>query len=490
MKRLQTLLIFQLMVLSLFAQNNSWQKVLMNVDDFELFDVKEDKDGNYLLATTAKRKNHWTKSYSLLYRIGKSGVDIDSVKLQDSLRSVYYSSLIPLENSEFLAIGASYDSLANIEVKLIIQSFTNSFEQLWIKTFSVPQELRFPAIKSRIDNGAGYLIFGEIYLPDNRFTPFIAQFDTNFLMTNWKLPSPNMFGTYRDVKKLNDSTFWALRLAPWRFERLDPAFNILTYYYLPTYGYGDISVKWLNNSTFIYLTKYVHQQTSGTSILHNLGLVRQNDPFDTTGSLFVPWRVSDTVDHQAAFRGIDFIHPDTIFAGGTRNLNVQNPYFASQPTWFIVYQTDSLFNLRWERFYGGDACYVMTNLLATSDGGCLIGGSRYDYLNASEQKRDIVILKLDKHGLITNLPERATNLQIRESLVYPNPGGDVMHIRIAVQHAVARLMLFDTNGRQVLEQALQGTEHTINTSMLQNGTYLYKLTSPTGLNESGKWIKH
>ncbi|HMM12971.1 MAG TPA: hypothetical protein PKE03_12820, partial [Bacteroidales bacterium] len=142
MKRLQTLLIFQLMVLSLFAQNNSWQKVLMNVDDFELFDVKEDKDGNYLLATTAKRKNHWTKSYSLLYRIGKSGVDIDSVKLQDSLRSVYYSSLIPLENSEFLAIGASYDSLANIEVKLIIQSFTNSFEQLWIKTFSVPQELR------------------------------------------------------------------------------------------------------------------------------------------------------------------------------------------------------------------------------------------------------------------------------------------------------------------------------------------------------------
>lgn len=200
-------------------------------------------------------------------------------------------------------MGASYDSLANDEVKLIIHAFSNSFEQLWIKTFSVPQELHFPAIKSRIDNGAGYLIFGEIYLPDNRFTPFIAQFDSNFSMINWKLTSPGMYGTYSDVKQLNDSTFWALRLAPWRFEKLDSNFNLLAYFPLMPGHNGNVSVKWLNNSTFTYLTKFSHQQTPGTSIPHNLGLVRQNDPFDTTGSLFVPWRVSDTVDHQAAFRG-------------------------------------------------------------------------------------------------------------------------------------------------------------------------------------------
>ncbi|HMM12972.1 MAG TPA: hypothetical protein PKE03_12825, partial [Bacteroidales bacterium] len=142
MKSLQTFIILQLMAFALFAQNNSWQKVLMNVDDFELLDVKEDTDGNYLLATTAKRINHWTKSYSVIYKINKSGEVTDSAKLLDSQRSVYYSSLIPLENGGWLAIGALYDSLTNNEVKLIIHAFSNSFEQLWIKTFSVPQELR------------------------------------------------------------------------------------------------------------------------------------------------------------------------------------------------------------------------------------------------------------------------------------------------------------------------------------------------------------
>jgi len=489
-KSLLTFLIFQLMVFTLFAQNNSWQKVLMNPDDFELFDVKEDHNGNYLLATTAKRKNHWTKSYSVIYKINKSGELTDLVKLLDPQRSVYYSSLIPLENGDFLAIGASYDSLNNNGVKLIIHAFSNSFEQLWIKTYSVPQELRFPAIRSKEVNGTGYLIFGEIYLPDNRFTPFIAQIDSNFLMTNWRLPSPNMFGVYVDTKKLNDSTFWALRLAPWRFEMLDSAFNLLAYYSLPPNHIGNVSVKWLNETSFVYLAKYYHQVTPYLTLPHNLALVNQYDPFDTTGSLFVPWRISDTVDHQAAWRGIDFKHPDTIFAGGTRNLSIHNPYFASQPSWFVVFQTDSLLNMRWERFYGGDAYYVMTNLLATRDGGCLIGGSRFDYLNSTEPKRDVVLFKLNKSGLITSLPEVGTGFQMREALVYPNPGGNEMHIRIAMQHPVARFLLFDAQGRLVLEQALEGTTHAINTSMLQNGTYVYKLISQTGLNESGRWIKH
>lgn len=131
----------------------------------------------------------------------------------------------------------------------------------------------------------------------------------------------------------------------------------------------------------------------------------------------------------------------------------------------------------------------MGKVLATKDGGCLIGGWRFDYRNNTNQQTDVILLKLNHEGLITGM-EKPSEIQIRESLVYPNPGGDLMHIRIAVQHAVARLMLFDANGRLILEQALQGTEHTINTSMLQNGTCLYKLTSPTGLNESGKWIKH
>ena len=147
-----------------------------------------------------------------------------------------------------------------------------------------------------------------------------------------------------------------------------------------------------------------------------------------------------------------------------------------------------MLNIRWERFYGGDAYYMMDKVVATHDGGCLVAGTRYDYLNTTEQETDIIILKLNSEGLILGNPENP-GIKMHEAIVYPNPGNEEIKVRIAVQHKQSLFGLYDLNGRLILKENFAGTEGTVNTTFLPSGTYIYKITSEDGLYESGKWVK-
>jgi len=246
---------------------------------------------------------------------------------------------------------------------------------------------------------------------------------------------------------------------------------------------ANFGVKWDSDISFYLMGDYLPDND------HNIGFLRQPHYFDTTGYLFNSWGRADTVDFPAFTNGIDFRNKDSIFIGGTHNMPYAlDPGQQPVPTWFVVLQTDSLLNVRWERFYGGDANYLMTNLIATRDGGCLEAGTRYDYMNNPEQQTDIIVLKLNSEGLLVGdheLPET----RMSEAIVYPNPGTDALQIRLAVQHPTALLELFDANGRLVLSQQLHQKESRIAVNQLPSGTYIYKLSADTGLLESGKWVK-
>ena len=78
---------------------------------------------------------------------------------------------------------------------------------------------------------------------------------------------------------------------------------------------------------------------------------------------------------------------------------------------------------------------------------------------------------------------------MQEALVFPNPGSTVLKVRIAAQYPASTIKLYDLNVRKVLEQSLYGRWATINSTFLPKGTYIYKITAPSGLVENGKWIK-
>jgi hypothetical protein len=60
--------------------------------------------------------------------------------------------------------------------------------------------------------------------------------------------------------------------------------------------------------------------------------------------------------------------------------------------------------LEWQRFYGADVYYGLWDILATSDGGCLLGGTQYEWWN-NDYHQEIVSIKTDSLGLIPSSDE-------------------------------------------------------------------------------------
>lgn len=156
----------------------------------------------------------------------------------------------------------------------------------------------------------------------------------------------------------------------------------------------------------------------------------------------------------------------------------------------VVLQTDSLLNIRWERFYGGDAYYVMYKLIMSQDGGCLVIGIRFDYQNETWDRSDIVILKLNKEGLLVGGLPKAQHKAMQEDIVYPNSGSNELRVRVGKQHLFWTFSLYDLNGRLLLQQTRERTDAAFDVSSFSSGTYIFKITNAEGLYESGKWVKN
>ena len=282
------------------------------------------------------------------------------------------------------------------------------------------------------------------------------------------------------IKQLNDTTYWCIgRFGSYSCLSLDTYFNIVDYTLVPNRLAQAYGLKWDSDTSFFMAGEW----NGGPD--DDLGIIRQYHPMDTTGYIFNSWGTEGIYDYPAPNGAIDFTHKDSVFVGA---ISPFQPYlWGSYPSDFVVLQTDSLLNIRWERFYGsGEYYYELMKVLATNDGGCLLAGTRYNY-NSGVHERDIFVVKLDREGLFVGKPEYDIN--ITEALVFPNPGTNYLKVRIAAQYKHSTLDLFDMNGRKVLSQQINGKWGEVNTTLLNTGTYIYNIYNLEGLFESGKWVK-
>jgi len=194
---------------------------------------------------------------------------------------------------------------------------------------------------------------------------------------------------------------------------------------------------------------------------------------------------ADTIDFGGAQQSMDFINSNTIFIGGISNVDVNIPYYSPIKSWYSLYCFDSLLNLKWTKFYGGDAYYFLFHVVATSDGGAILSGTRYDS-NTPDNKLDIYILKVDENGLITSTSDMPP-LTVSEAIVYPNPGSTQLTIETALKGL--QFELYSTNGQTVVSQPVNNGTTTVNTSALPAGMYFYRFMNKDKMVESGKWVK-
>jgi hypothetical protein len=242
--------------------------------------------------------------------------------------------------------------------------------------------------------------------------------------------------------------------------------------------YHPLNANWLSESSYLPTGKEGYHNPSYV----NMGILKL-DTLDQILNENNFGLMADTNTYPGSGENIDFRNPDSIFYSGTGNFHIGYPW-QTEPSWIIVNCLDSNLNLRWQTLYGGDAFYHSWEVYATSDGGCLVSASKFDYTTGILDN-DAVLLKYDRNGLLTGINEDG---ELPESLViYPNPGNDVIKIENNFKYGL--FQLFDQSGRCVSKSSLKSGLNMIHVNEMNPGIYIYMISVDNMQVAPGKWIK-
>jgi hypothetical protein len=477
--KLSLLTSYLLCSLVIYSQQTTFELLLDTENDQILFDAMEDEYGNfYTVGYSSEPGSGFRKG--LLIKFDNNGNILDE-NFYPLLNDAYtISNIIQDTSGTFILCGFTTDTTANrLHLKLYMQRIDYSLSTLKQKTYDISKEHRTAALFSTLGFNNDILITTGIF-KDTQPPALVYNIRLNSNLDS-VYASKQFLGLYSSaIHQLTDSTYWVFGDPNGRYMICDTMFNILQIYNTSFFVNEPLGIKWDTDTSFFMAGEW------GGGPDDDIGILRQYHPHDTTNALFTSWGTLDTLDMTALTGALDFKNKDSVYVGAITPFWINWPSF---PSCFVLLQTDSLLNIRWERFYCNDEYYYdLMNVLATKDGGCLLVGNRYDY-NAEIKERDIYILKVNDEGLIVNTNE-PFNIKVSEAIVFPNPGTNRLNLRIAEQHPKSIFELYDMKGRLVIHKKVTGKWSEINTTLLKSGTYIYKIYNKTGLNEKGKWIKN
>jgi hypothetical protein len=483
-------LLFVLLLLPVFtfSQTTTWTLLINTNDDNKVTDVIEGSMGNLYITGYSKMVDD-IKTSGFVTKLDKTGMNIDSMFIIKSDTSTIITKIISDTSPTFTIVSEMNDPSTNHKhCSFSLQRIDTNLNITLSKSYSFPPDYNNQNVNISYGINNNIIVFGHIF-PYGIPKVFLYETSINFDSIQAKIFLDGGAAFPQQIHQLNNYGYWLIHGLHSTYIYIDSSLNLVSMGYgeMPKNMPGMSTAKWDSDSSFYFAGDYVMGMNRSTD--HDIGFFHQYDPFDSSNAIFNYWGSKDTIDLPSFYGALDFKNKDSIFIAGSKNLQYGNVSFGTTPSWYVLLQTDSMLNIRWERFYGGDACYNMTKLIATNDGGCIMAGTRFDFkAHPWVHERDIYILKVNAEGLITSANGQIAPT-VHDAIVYPNPGSNHLKIRIGVQHKQSTFKLFDMTGRQVLEKHIEGCKAEINTQFLKSGTYVYTLKNNSGLNETGKWVK-
>jgi hypothetical protein len=454
-----------------------------------VFDIREIPNGNHL-AVGRRELSPGPECYSFLVEITRDGEIIreQDIIIPDSSNSLH--QFIAINDTSFAMIG-------------LIRSDANGQNDLWIVHFNYDLEIisqkklhSFPTypfgdFRAKFISNGNLLINGFI-VDDNLFNSDIFFYETNVngdSISSAVIEMESMQLAYEFLERKNGLGYYVYANGVFPVDPqvpgisdevlFDTNFNYLADDSVPRLITNTMNAKWLSSNSYLISGKeYYHNP-----LYCNMGILKLNTDDQILNENYFGL-MPDTITYTGALDHLDFRNPDTIFFAGVGNIIPEDFPYQTEPSWIIVNCLDSNLNLRWQTLYGGDAFYFSWEVYATSDGGCIVAASRYDYTQP-EYDYDVVLLKYDNSGLLTDISENGD--QFVSMSVYPNPGTDIIKIENDFEDAV--FQLFDESGKMILSSNLDKGLNQIIVGRINSGMYVYMISIHQKPVSSGKWIK-
>lgn len=489
MKKNILIFIFALVVLQTSLAQNTFNTLINHELSFFPTDIIETNNHDFLIASAARipiTSNYTWKSY--IYKLNSEGVLTDSLIINEDGKISVIRKIEQLDDGNYIAWGSyETDLFYNYDFWQII------FDE----DLNIISELRTPTnygflkfintTKNKHDN---YIVAGTYHTDPNQlvFSSFFLKEispqgiiikDTSYLLDGWNNIADICYSHKKDMYYAATKNSLSTG-PPHEIIIFDTNFNV----YEISSLYPDMlmglspTLNFVTDSTFILASNYRSESNEKL-----LGVYELSDEFVINKHVYLG-TPSDTMWYAGVFNNLDFITPNQLFFGSTKGVKwVEWP---NSPSYIQLDCLDEDLNIKYEKYYGGDAYYIVHNVLATDDGGCVLMSTRYAYGNNNIKKRNISILKVDENGLIISTNENQS-IPIKNAIVLPNPGKNYLQLHTGVLPATFKL--YDVNGHEVLVEQIHSESTRIITNHLNTGVYIWQLIKDGKEVEKGKWIR-
>ena len=470
---------------------------IFNSDYFDQsFDAIETLNGDYLII--GERALSYLQlqdtTYGYILKITPDGSFIEDTNIGIAGEWTHFSFIQDLPNTPYQYIIGGWildltqDTVFN---RITLHIINNNLEIQSQTTFYAPPNFIYRPWKAEIIFDSLLYILSHYYPPNSNTQIAISKFRLPFdSIASYHSPAISIHSPY-DLLYINpDSMFKVFYIGPLLSEsspskilQLDIDVNYLATIEGPPYILTSICATHYNDSSFLLTGSGTSPSTTAKQHIIMYLMNNNNDTLKKVEYFNDP----DTILYAGGGTNT-VINGESIFITGIYNFDPSSYPWQTTPTWIQVTRTDMDLNIISHHFYGGDALYIPYAAISTSDGGALITGFTWDYTIPGNMLRDIFVLKVDTAGVVTKIPEE-DSWQMNDAILCPNPGSDYCIAVVGAQHPRATLVLYDMNGRVIMEHELHQYQTRINTAFLPTGTYIYTfVTDGKGIG-TGKWVK-
>lgn len=426
--------------------------------------------------------------------ISDSGEIVEDTSFFKNDTSYYLKFGFVKPNGNYWAIGCLSDSVTPYEYNCTyVCEMTPDFQLVWEKIYTLPFLSSFTThrIKNFLRTPDSCIIIEGIIDTvqySNQEEIFVSKLDLegNQIIFNYNQNYEDYsIGGGSDLILNPDSTGLYLigdlvrNLITIQWIEFDFNLNVISYgniENLLSVFYSPASVKRLGNGNLIIANKSYGLNNSSYQDLE-MRVVDQD--FNL---------VRDTIIYHDEYvnipdqRGLDFIDDNNVWVA-----TYEREFIGTQGTSvFRIFIFDSELNLRGMNQFGGDTRYWLHDLLATSDGGCLITGEVPE--NSGDDDADLFVIKVMPEDILTSVDDTMEGKNENVIKIFPNPFSE--HLQFECSSLKTEIRLYDQTGRIVCKSEINNTTNaTINTGNLPAGLYYYQAFNDSDFIQNGKLLK-
>jgi len=433
----------------------------------------EDNSGNYLSLSVRT----YISGQKFKPIITKFTIPEDTVTFLFNDTVFHFHFVLQKDNNNYFFFGSWFFNIDSSG--LYLWETTSEFETVWETNYDLPEPYTsLEVLDYTIDPENNLVISGNAYYPTGSEYGthlYMAKADLNGQLICYNIPAPYK----RDMSS-------SLLVAP----------DNSGYYLIGSSSVNSNHKDWIKFDSCLNIIDEGlfdwENVLTGTSAVFlpngNLLIETENDYHESIALFnedFV--LIKDTLllegDDYSPFQynSMAYTDPDNIWIASHNS----DPYWVSGFNFYHVFIFDSGLNLKGLKYFGGDVRYYMFDLIATSDGGCLMAGIVADTIGNIFS--DIVIRKVMPYDIITHAEETPDPFD-RDINVYPIPFRDKLFIKTI--RTGLQFNLYSITGELLLSSDIGASFKTeIAVDDLNSGFYYYTINKNNHIIQSGKLIK-